>query len=1855
MSKRGKGWRIWLVCLTCVCVFSLAASFLIKTERVYAESNRYDVVVSNKKISTGVTETKYITNEKQTNNDQVIAYAVKVDLSDNKNTLIAGYDNYDTSGNWGLSTVRQQVKDAESKRRVKVVAAVNGDFFNMGTGEPSGALVMNGKLVHKTNGGNYFAILKDGTAVIGSGNLPEGVQEAIGGSTIIVENGQISPSISGNYETTKQPRTAVGIDADGKVIIMVADGRQTPYSSGYSLYDLAVKMQEAGCVVAMNLDGGGSTTYLAKYEGSDDITLANSPSDGQERSVSSSLMVVSYAEATGVFEAAVISPDQEVFTPGSDVDVSAIGADTAGFACNIPEDADWRLALDTEVQGTFKSRVYDGGAVSAVFAADAGQTGAAKLQLVVAGKVVGQSEIDFQNPTSFTVKNSVVSLDFSERTDFGLEGHWNARQVHLKVGDIQWDIGETGSEKYPIIGTMDGNTFVAHESATNVSALVKASLKANPTVSIEISVSVGQLPTVAWDFEDVEQPDGTVIKAEDYYMIGADGFFDITYSKDGIGGGAKIVDSSTGEVRVGKKALQLSYDFTQTTPTAGVYFGPREKVNIPGHPTGLGVWVYIPEGTPNFWFRSYIYGLNEDGTTAPGNVAWGEPAYVCNFNEQGEDPYNEGWHYFEAKFDDFKAPAYTYVLKSQTFRIMYVNGSGSNSAGFIYLDNFQFVYGANTDDLKAPIIDSVMIGGDTVLIDGMTISNDPFTISAQYRDYDEPYSTGINSENVHVFIDGREIPLVLANDMELITNNISLPDGRHTIRVDVYDNFQNLSSKTYGIIVKNNKNYDKIYLNPSSDEAILGTDFRLEVFATNASLVETVSFDLKLAAGFTLSGVECADGFSADFDIAHVNNNIYRITINSNNTQLTYDALNARIATVLINCPVSLIEGSVLSYNVITSEVVFKDGYQSDIQNSFMTEENKVEVQGRYDFIVETMIVGSQDGSITVIDTAIKQPAVDVDVYIDGVLAGTTDENGKFITDAFVGEACVKEIYADDRDGGVSFKKRVYGVLAGGATDSQGNPSATPVYVRNVATVDGNAEQRIVWMSNPLAAQKNAFVEFATAKDYELNGPAALHRVEGDCVILSIDGNGNVAENFAVFVNQVLIEGLDENTEYVYRVGDGNVWSEIKDFSTSKDSGETNFVVIGDTQADEPQIFNAIGTSIQQSGINYNFALQTGDFVDSGSRYTLWSNILGVFSQYFSDIDFAHVFGNHEYEGDVAGENASTIHFTPSTDYYSYTYGNVYVAVINSYSRDGLEEAIQWVKQDAKQSTAVWKVLSMHRPAYFTNTSGGSDMANEMIPPLVDEVGFDVVFAGHDHTFARTQPMTGGKVSAEGAVYYIVGAAEEGGKYEITDNPEFNFAKVSGDFKAMYLSVNATDTTMTITAYNMKADGSFEVFDKYAISNSCRETGHDYVYGDGKLLCRSCNYRVAPDEIGFSGMIKNTSGQNVMFTQGELVSGWIYYLDREYYFDENGVGANGAMTVKNRYGELFGFVFDDGMVVGGDTGWCDNKTRYYIDGIMHQGWYEIDGVIYYFATGNEVGAEAKDKIGQKLTNGSYYIRTPTVPYMTNYYISFDKQGKVARDNFHEFPWGWVHTAVRKPTNEDDLWIVHCKNQWIDTEYGKFYAKSDASLATGVYVVDGVRYLFSAEGASPKDGLAKLLGESIKVSFNVDGKNVANVDIAKGTAAKLPETPSKQGNSVKSYAFDGWYSGNTKYTSDMVLAEDTVLEAKFIVVYTQRFKDLKNSIDSLREVMSGTLDEQYTVLNRVYGIIRDMSAAEIVDAMYEGVDVELYNTARKEYDNAIAGGNEDIDSAVGVSNAFLSVLQASALLAALGLIVALRRI
>lgn len=121
--------------------------------------------------------------------------------------------------------------------------------------------------------------------------LEQGFEHIIGGGPRLVKNGVVS--ITGEQEQFqadvlrgRAPRTALGITADNRLLLVTVNGRQPGISIGLTLHELAELMIDLGAIDAMNLDGGGSTTMVIRNQ------VLNLPSDGIERSVSNALVVI---------------------------------------------------------------------------------------------------------------------------------------------------------------------------------------------------------------------------------------------------------------------------------------------------------------------------------------------------------------------------------------------------------------------------------------------------------------------------------------------------------------------------------------------------------------------------------------------------------------------------------------------------------------------------------------------------------------------------------------------------------------------------------------------------------------------------------------------------------------------------------------------------------------------------------------------------------------------------------------------------------------------------------------------------------------------------------------------------------------------------------------------------------------------------------------------------------------------------------------------------------------------------------------------------------------------------------------------------------------------------------------------------------------------------------------------------------------------------------------------------------------------------------------------------------------------------------------------------------------------------
>lgn len=234
-------------------------------------------------------------------------FIYKVDLD--RMTIHTTIANNDPATLWTLQKASEQLDQFQRKSGATVYGGVNGDFFvRDGDNRPYGVFWKEGQCL-KSNfdeDSRIFAILTDGTAKIWHGidafNAfdPSMLREVICGRLSILDNGKSQAQDNDDVD----PRTAIAIDQTGHTAwLMVVDGRDSDHSTGSNGVSRPAqeKMFRAlGAYNAFNLDGGGSSTFVA-HSGSS-LKAVNKPANkyNEEREVSTCLAICpKYKNAEG--------------------------------------------------------------------------------------------------------------------------------------------------------------------------------------------------------------------------------------------------------------------------------------------------------------------------------------------------------------------------------------------------------------------------------------------------------------------------------------------------------------------------------------------------------------------------------------------------------------------------------------------------------------------------------------------------------------------------------------------------------------------------------------------------------------------------------------------------------------------------------------------------------------------------------------------------------------------------------------------------------------------------------------------------------------------------------------------------------------------------------------------------------------------------------------------------------------------------------------------------------------------------------------------------------------------------------------------------------------------------------------------------------------------------------------------------------------------------------------------------------------------------------------------------------------------------------------------------------------------
>ena len=490
---------------------------------------------------------------------------------------------------WGSYSRAQIVSDAARVTEVVLEDGVVTEISDTaGEGPiPDGAMV----LVGREQGADVLAGLTTGDQVTVTyrprTSDDSELVTAIGGRDILVIDGKPQTFA----DQSAHPRTAIGFSKDGQTMyLLTVDGRADGLA-GLTLDQLAEKMAALGAYSALNLDGGGSSTLVARKPGGTELLVENNPSDGQERPVPNGLAIMAPAgsgtlhgfwveTAIDPLAAPTVGPrpggrPDRVF-PGLTRRLTAQGYDeTYGPAEGTPT---WRVTPGS--RGTIDAH--------GVFRAT--RSGTVRVT-ASKGKVRGEIELHVLGRLAriVTTTERVSLADGDAVASFGVVGYDGAGySAPIEPEDVTLEYDTT---LLSITPGENGALEVRARKDTG-SALITVTVG---DVSTVVPVTVGFEDRMVADFADADQWTFSHARA------------------------AGSIAPATGHD--GGPAVKLTYDFTLSDATRAAYANPPALIEVPGQPQAFSMWVH-GNGTGE-WIRMTLQDANGQDVVIDGpNVTW---------------------------------------------------------------------------------------------------------------------------------------------------------------------------------------------------------------------------------------------------------------------------------------------------------------------------------------------------------------------------------------------------------------------------------------------------------------------------------------------------------------------------------------------------------------------------------------------------------------------------------------------------------------------------------------------------------------------------------------------------------------------------------------------------------------------------------------------------------------------------------------------------------------------------------------------------------------------------------------------------------------------------------------------------------------------------------------------------------------------------------------------------------------------------------------------------------------------------------------------------------------------------------
>jgi len=338
----------------------------------------------------------------------------------------------------------------------------------------------------------------------------------------------------------------------------------------------------------------------------------------------------------------------------------------------------------------------------------------------------------------------------------------------------------------------------------------------------------------------------------------------------------------------------------------------------------------------------------------------------------------------------------------------------------------------------------------------------------------------------------------------------------------------------------------------------------------------------------------------------------------------------------------------------------------------------------------------------------------------------------------------------------------------------------------------------------------------------------------------------NWADTATHYRCRVVLEGLEPNKTYKYRIKDSNnTYTEESEFKTAGTDTTFNFMWLSDLHAPKgsSSYINRVDELIDfaEDKVDLDFCLFTGDMVNKGQIYRHW--------QYWSDSDlledmeYAFLAGNHDYYPYGSKDRTTNAYFKDVCAYpynstcngksvldsnYWFIWNKVLFVCIDNFTEEGSElsgagrslaEQKAWFEEVVKANAGKYDYLifAQHLP-FFINDEICSYGNYSSWRSLFDQYKVDFALSSDEHAYTRTKPLKNDAEASDGTIY-ITSYETEGGSISVPANSASSTAKYAafyggGGVAGVYFTVTPEKMTMHLIGNGGNEYDSVEVLKK---------------------------------------------------------------------------------------------------------------------------------------------------------------------------------------------------------------------------------------------------------------------------------------------------------------------------------------------------------------------------------------------------------------------------------------------------------